>query len=87
MATHKDPAITNIGMCKAKKTNPRAYVHAKCGDDKYRLIIEVTKKQSTDYEKVVSTMKMEAESRVSQGEWRLSELKAWARGRRAELLK
>ena len=86
MDSHQDPDALKIQMCIAKSSNPRGYLTAKCNDGKNKLVIEVTQKQTKHYKGIVEKIKAECEKRWPQPV-KLYELKAWAKKRRAELMK
>ena len=80
--------VESITMTKAQKNNVRAYLQARClaGDvRKYKLLVEVTRKQSVHYLSIIQTILKECSSKIAKG-LKFQQVKAMARDRRAELL-
>ena len=77
--------MQQVRLTRASKSNVRAYLQGKLAD-KWKLLVEITGRQSQEYETHIQTIKGEAEGRIRRGV-RFMALKAWARDRRAALLK
>ena len=81
-------AILQLTITYAKKQNERAYLQADCKNDtlkKKKLLVEITKKQSKDYQSKMRAIMREAEKQVAHGTKFLA-LKEWAKNRRRDLL-
>ena len=80
--------ILDLMLTQAKKHNERAYLQAKCkvgAEKKWKLLVEITKKQTADYLTKMKTIMREGERRVKHGTTFLA-LKEWAKGKKRELV-